>query len=91
MKWTLILLLLAAGGQSALAQESRGAGGYLPPVLLPPAPGVDAEEAFRAGDRRRIRKPDCSKPDAPKDCSKMLKYAEEYNRTLELLERKLGR
>ena len=85
-----MVLLLLAAGQPALAQESRGAAGYSPTLLAPPKPGLDAEEAFRAGDRRRLKKPVCDKPGSPQDCKLVVKYAEEYNRTLEALEKKSG-
>jgi hypothetical protein len=84
-RWIVIVLLLAAG-DPPLAQESRGAAGYGPVLLQPPKPGLDAEEAFRAGDRRRLRKPDCAKPNAAQDCKLAAKYVEEYNRTLDALE-----
>jgi hypothetical protein len=90
MKWSLIVLALAAAGQPASAQDSRGSGGYTHQQLLPPPkPTLDAEEAFRAGDRRRARRPDCSKPGVPRECPALQKYAEEYNRTLDALEAKL--
>ena len=85
-----MVLLLLAVGQPALAQESRGLSGYRPAILHPPMPSLDAEEAFRAGDRRRLKKPVCDKPDSPQDCKLLAKYAEEYNRTLEALEKKSG-
>jgi hypothetical protein len=83
-----IVLLLLAAGQPALAQESRGSSGYGPALLSPPMPSLDAEEAFRKGDRRRLKKPVCGKPDSPQNCQLATKYAEEYNRTLEALEKK---
>jgi hypothetical protein len=84
-----MVLLLFAAGQPALAQESRGSSGYRPAILHPAMPSLDAEEAFRAGDRRRLKKPVCDKPGSPEDCKQLAKYADEYNRTLEALERKL--
>jgi hypothetical protein len=83
-----IVLLLLAAGQPAAAQESRGAAGYSPTLLAPAKPGLDAEEAFRIGDRRRLKMPVCDKPDSPPDCKPAAKYVEEYNRAMEALESK---
>ena len=82
----LILLLLAAAGQPALAQESRGSSGYAQPMLLPPKPALDAEEAFRAGNRQPLPTPGCDR--AGEKCRRLASYVEEYNRTLEALRRK---
>jgi len=62
--------------------------GYGPVLLAPAKPSLDAEESFRKGDRRRLKKPVCGKPDSPQDCQTVVKYVEEYNRTLEALEKK---
>ena len=86
MNWVLILLLLAVAGQPALAQESRGSSGYARPLLLPPKPGLDAEEAFRAGNRKPLPVPGCDRSAAK--CRQLASYVEEYNRTLEALQRK---
>ena len=51
-------------------------------------PTLDAEEAFRKGDKRRLKKPVCGKPNSPQDCQLITKYADEYNRTLDALEKK---
>ena len=86
MNWVSILLLLAAVGQPALAQESRGSSGYAQPLLLPPKPGLDAEEAFRAGNRKPLPVPGCDRSAAK--CKRLASYVEEYNRTIEGLQRK---
>jgi hypothetical protein len=87
MNWMLILLLLAAAGQPALAQESRGSSGYAQqPMLLPPKPALDAEEAFRAGNRQPLPTPGCDR--AAEKCRRLAKYVEEYNLTLQALQRK---
>lgn len=83
-----IVLLLLAAGHSALAQESRGSSGYGPVLLYPPMPTLDAEEAFRKGDKRRLKKPACGKPNSPQDCQQITRYVDEYNRTLDALEKK---
>ena len=84
----LILLLLAAAGQPAIAQEkSRGAAGYSSaPFLHPPMPSVDAEEAFMAGDRKPLPVPGCDRRSVK--CQRLARYVEEYNRTLEALQQK---
>ena len=88
MNWILVLMLplLAAAGQPALAQQSRGSSGYAKPMLLPPKPALDAEEAFRAGNRQPLPAPGCDRSGAK--CKRLVDYVEEYNRTLEALQRK---
>jgi hypothetical protein len=81
-----IVLLLLLAGQPAMAQESRGATSYATPPMLPANPGLDAEEAFRAGERRPLPAPKCDQ--AAKKCQTLIKYVAEYNRTLEALEHK---
>ena len=87
MNWVLMLLALAAASQSAAAQDgSRGAGGYSQPLLRPAKPTLDAEEAFKAGDRKPLPEPRCDRAGAK--CKQLVKYVEEYNRTIEGLQRK---
>jgi hypothetical protein len=86
MNWIAMLLLLAAASQPALAQESRGGSGYAQPILLPPKPALDAEEAFRAGNRQPLRTPGCDR--AGEKCRRLAKYVEEYNLAIEALQRK---